>query len=128
MFEYYKRHPHAWEQYNKTVLGKGFSYGVPKERLLIKMKPSATKYDIEIITTGLVYHIPKIHNRNCFKNDLTLIFNSRKMNEDVQKNLNILAIFLIIIAVIAITLAFFLLLLSNISNIRENVWEFGILR
>ncbi len=37
-------------------------------------------------------------------------------------------VFLIIVAIISIVLAFFLLLLSNISNIRENVWEFGILR
>ena len=50
------------------------------------------------------------------------------MNETMSDNLDILVIFLIIVAIISITLAFFLLLLSNISNIRENVWEFGILR
>ena len=56
------------------------------------------------------------------------MFDTRDMDEVAQSNLDILVIFLIIVAIIAITLAFFLLLLSNISNIRENVWEFGILR
>ena len=67
-------------------------------------------------------------NRNYFKNELTILFDTRDMNDTASDNLDILVVFLIIVAIIAITLAFFLLLLSNISNIRENVWEFGILR
>lgn len=54
--------------------------------------------------------------------------NTREIVRKVTTNLDLLTIFLVIVAVIAIVLAFFLLLLSNISNIRENVWEFGILR
>lgn len=128
MFEYFSRHPYAWEQYNKTARDKGFSHGVPKERLLVKMKDDATPYEIEIVATGIAYAKLKVIFRNCFRNDLTLVINSRELNETAQKNLDILVVFLIIVAIIAITLAFFLLLLSNISNIRENVWEFGILR
>jgi len=50
------------------------------------------------------------------------------MLDKVSSNLDLFTIFLIIVSVITIVLAFFLLLLSNVSNIRENVWEFGILR
>jgi hypothetical protein len=33
-----------------------------------------------------------------------------------------------IVGLIALILAFFLLLISTTSNIKENVWEFGVLR
>jgi ABC-type lipoprotein release transport system permease subunit len=33
-----------------------------------------------------------------------------------------------IVGVIALTLAFFLLLISTTQNVRENVWEYGCLR
>ena len=37
-------------------------------------------------------------------------------------------VFTLVVGVISITLAFFLLLISTTSNIRENVWEYGCLR
>ena len=128
MFDYFSVHRDAWEEYNRTVKDKGFSYGVQKERLLVKISVKATHYDIDAIGAGIMYFLEYDSYRNYFKNDLTLLFDTRDMNEVAQSNLDILVIFLIIVAIIAITLAFFLLLLSNISNIRENVWEFGILR
>jgi len=119
MEDYFKMHKDAWEVYNKTIRDKGFSYGVPKERLLIKMSKDSSPYDIEMVQSGIM---------NFIKNDLTAVFDTRTMVSDADDNLDLLIYFLIIVAIIAIMLAFFLLLLSNISNIRENVWEFGILR
>lgn len=37
-------------------------------------------------------------------------------------------IFVIIVGTIALTLSFFLLLISTTSNIKENLWEFGVIR
>ena len=37
-------------------------------------------------------------------------------------------IFVIVVGTIALILAFFLLLISTTSNIKENVWELGVLR
>jgi ABC-type antimicrobial peptide transport system permease subunit len=39
-----------------------------------------------------------------------------------------LQLFNIVVAAIALTLSFFLLLVSFISNVRNNSWEIGILR
>jgi len=37
-------------------------------------------------------------------------------------------VFVTIVGTIALTLAFFLLLISTTSNIKENLWEFGVIR
>ena len=54
MMDYFRRNPNAWGQYNKTIRDKGFSYGVPKERLLITIDPSASIFDMEILSMGLM--------------------------------------------------------------------------
>lgn len=43
-------------------------------------------------------------------------------------SLNLFEVFSLFIAIVAITLSFFLLLVSSVANIRENNWEFGVLR
>ena len=40
----------------------------------------------------------------------------------------VLNIFIAIIAIISLTLTFFLLLVSTRQNIRDNIWEYGVLR
>ncbi len=52
--------------------------------------------------------------------------------QDLEKTaddtLSLLEFFLTMVTGICLFLSFFLLLISTISNIRENVWEFGVLR
>lgn len=127
MMDYFKQNPWNWRTYNQTIRDKNFSHGVQKERLLIQLAPSATKEDIEVVTIGLMFS-PFLNFRNYVKNGFTTLINTRNILSSMEENLDLLVIFLIIVSVIAITLAFFLLLLSNMTNIRENVWEFGILR
>ena len=37
-------------------------------------------------------------------------------------------LFVTVVGIIALTLSFFLLLISTTANIKENLWEFGVLR
>lgn len=46
----------------------------------------------------------------------------------VTQSLGLFQIFVGLIGVIALTLAFFLLLVSTTQNVKENVWEYGCLR
>jgi len=39
-----------------------------------------------------------------------------------------LLIFVVIVAIIGVIFSFFVLFLSSVANIRENSWEFGVLR
>ena len=55
MFDYFSVHRDAWEEYNRTVKDKGFSYGVQKERLLVKISADANHFDIDAIGAGIMY-------------------------------------------------------------------------
>jgi ABC-type antimicrobial peptide transport system permease subunit len=46
----------------------------------------------------------------------------------VQNSLMLFNIFIGVVGVIALTLSFFLLLVSTTQNIKENLWEYGCLR
>lgn len=46
----------------------------------------------------------------------------------MEEALLFLELFLVVIAAIALFLTFFLLLVSFVNNIKENAWEFGVLR
>ncbi len=54
MMDYFRTHNDAWTYYNKTVRDKGFTHGVPKERLLVKMGAGATQYDTDIVAAGIM--------------------------------------------------------------------------
>ena len=51
-----------------------------------------------------------------------------KFEENVQSSLAMMQVFIILVGTIAFTISFFLLVVSTAANIRENLWEFGVLR
>ena len=51
-----------------------------------------------------------------------------KFVENTQSSLAMMQVFLILVGTIALTISFFLLVVSIAVNIRENQWEFGVLR
>lgn len=57
-----------------------------------------------------------------------IVFDAKKFEENVKSTLSLMEIFIIIVGAVAFCLSFFLLLVSTTSNIRENIWEFGVLR
>ena len=66
--------------------------------------------------------------RSYFKDDRTILMDVRTSLEGIQGSLDLFQIFVMVVGAIALILAFFLLLISTTSNIRENVWEYGCLR
>ena len=54
MIEHFKRHEAEWRKYNETIRDKNYSHGIPKERLLVSVDSSASKYDMELIVMGLM--------------------------------------------------------------------------
>lgn len=47
---------------------------------------------------------------------------------NLSTTLSLFQVFIIMIGVVAFSIAFFMLLISTTSNIKENLWEFGVLR
>lgn len=50
------------------------------------------------------------------------------MRIDAEDTFFFITLFYIIVAIVAMTLSFFLILVSFVSNVKDNSWEFGVLR
>mmetsp|Transcript_29253 Transcript_29253/g.26688 ORF Transcript_29253/g.26688 Transcript_29253/m.26688 type:complete len:179 (+) Transcript_29253:2438-2974(+) len=60
--------------------------------------------------------------------DLIFVVDVQGSVESVQSTLVFIDIFFIAVAAIAISLSFFFTIISFVSTIKENSWEFGVLR
>ena len=100
--------------------GGGGDGADPKmSRLFVRVRESATKLDREAIINSL---------RNFISDDITQVLDTADLVESTATAIAALQYFFIVVTVIAIVLCFFVLWLSFTANIRENAWEFGVLR
>lgn len=56
------------------------------------------------------------------------MLDSQVLAASLNSSLNLFQLFSLIVGIIALTLAFFLLLTSTSANIRDNYWELGVLK
>lgn len=91
----------------------------PKKSLFVKLAREASNKDREDTINGL---------RPYFKNDDVQVFNTQRAIESTQAAVDLLNVFFLVVGIIAMTLCFFILWLSFTANVRENAWEFGVLR
>ncbi|KAJ5070664.1 hypothetical protein M0811_10734 [Anaeramoeba ignava] len=107
------------EIYNNAT-GSNYSYtSAPIERLFVKMKSDASNDNLIDVLNG----IKSVKNSNFY-----VYFNTPAIVDSASVAINGLLIFFNIVSVVALILCFFVLWLSFIANIRENSWEFGVLR
>jgi ABC-type antimicrobial peptide transport system permease subunit len=96
-----------------------FTDGLPKDFLFINLNKSISNDQRGVVTNGI---------RAFFKDDLTLLLDKKEISESLQSSLSMMQIFVTIVGFICLTLSFFLLLISTTANIKENLWELGVLR
>jgi hypothetical protein len=92
---------------------------LPMENLWIAFKPEATSRDIDVVIDTL---------RNVLPDNGIVILNVKGLVEATQTASNAIIIFFNVVAIINSIISFFLLWLSFDANVRENSWEFGVLR
>jgi ABC-type antimicrobial peptide transport system permease subunit len=105
--------------YNKLVFGYNFTNNIPKEMLFVTLDPDISDDRRNFIANGI---------RSYFRDDLTVLIDKKSFLEYIMNILMMLELFVIIVGLIALILTFFLLLISTSSNVKENVWELGVLR
>ena len=66
--------------------------------------------------------------RNFLLDDLSRIFDSTEILEGTEQTTELILGFLTITAIVQSLLCFFLLWFSFVANVKENSWEFGVLR
>ena len=98
---------------------KNMSHGILKAKLMIRFKRPLDWLERTELSNGL---------RNYFLNDLTMLYDTQGLVDASQQAFYFINLFYLIVAVISIVLSFFLILVSFISNVKENSWEFGVLR
>lgn len=98
---------------------KNMTYDIPKEKIFIKFARPLQETERSELANGL---------RNQFKNMITVLFDTADFIRDIHEAFFYLDIFYYVVALISIILSFFLILVSFSSNVKEHVWEFGVLR
>lgn len=93
-------------------------YEIPYTKLLVKLADSTSKKDRSRIKNGI---------KN-FAADTDIILDTVDIKQQTETSLAYLSILNAIIALLTTTIAFFMLLISLIKNIKDNIWELGILR
>lgn len=96
-----------------------FSDGIPKDMLFVRLRADIPKYRREYIANGL---------RAYLKDDISFVFDIMDLRDSLESSLSLFTLFSVIVGIIAIILAFFLLLTSTNANIRDNFWELGVLK
>lgn len=92
---------------------------VPMEKLLIRFHPSVNSSTRADVLNGL---------RNYLDSDFSSINDVLDVISGTTTATTVLMGFFNVVAVIAVVLCFFILMLSFTANVRENSWEFGVLR
>ena len=87
--------------------------------LFVKLAESISQDRRDFISNGI---------RSTFANDMTILIDIKSTLQSVAGSMELFKIFVGVIGFISLTIAFFLLIVSTTSNIRENVWEYGCLR
>ena len=76
----------------------------------------------------MIKHLYRNQLGGLLTDDLMIVLDVIKFEENVQSSLAMMQVFIILVGTIAFTISFFLLVVSTAANIRENLWEFGVLR
>ena len=105
--------------YESLIANYNFTDDIPKDYLFVKLDPLISDFRREFIVNGI---------RAYFRDDITLLFDKKEVITSISSSLMLFQVFVVIVGTIALTLAFFLLLISTTQNIKENLWEFGVLR
>ena len=113
------RMPDARKRLNEINANYNFTYGVPKYKIFVKLSPNITTERRDFIANGI---------RSYFKDDQTILLDLAFAMESVTSSLTLFQLFVGVVGLIALCLAFFLLMVSTTQNIKENVWEYGCLR
>jgi hypothetical protein len=98
-----------------------YTYGVPKQKLFIKYAKGISENRRQYIINGMRSLFPSGLSQPIMVDVFALI---KSLN-----TINVVFSFIVgIIGVISLILTFFLLLVATTQNIKDNIWEYGVLR
>jgi len=91
----------------------------PKQRLMVRLKDGVTELEREKVVNGM---------RPFINDDTTITIDVVAAAETASDTVGLLMIFFYVVSAVGSTLCFFIMWSSFDSNVRDNLWEFGVLR
>lgn len=95
------------------------TYGIPKKFLLINFARPLSEDDRIKLGDGL---------NNFIKGSDTFVIDTNDALEKLQQVLMVIGLFYQLVSIVSIILSFFLVWVSFVANVKENSWEYGVLR
>ncbi|KAL7747024.1 hypothetical protein RI367_007637 [Sorochytrium milnesiophthora] len=92
---------------------------LPKGTLLVRVAPNVDPLQIEALINGI---------NTVIRDDKVPVQNLRLQLSTAQSAASLITVLFNIVALVGVLLSFFVLWLSFTANIKENAWEFGVLR
>lgn len=92
---------------------------MPQSQIFVKLKKGISDEQRTFIGDGI---------RSLFKSEQTFFINVHDEFDLLDNAFMSLDIFILLVALISIALTFFLLLVSTRQNVKDNIWEYGVLR
>ena len=112
--------PEALEEFDSylTEEVENSTFKLPKTKLFVKLQDGIDDDSRNQIKNGIKIYL----------NSLDILLDTIDIKRQTQQSLNYLTILNTIIAALTSLISFFMLLISLIKNIKDNVWELGIMR
>lgn len=107
------------EAYYAAFGSYGFENGAPKASLFVKLNTTISDERRLFISNGI---------RSFFRTDQMVLIDLKQSVKAIESSRTLYQIFTGILGVIALTLSYYLLRVSTINTIKENVWEYGQMR
>ena len=109
MQEAWERFPDAKEKWDEIASEYQWENGIPKNQVLIKLNPDISDEDRTFIANGV---------RQFFTSRTDMVFTKDLILKTINSVRVVLAMFVLIIAVISMSVAFFLLMIAMNQNIN----------
>ena len=93
--------------------------GIPKEKLFVKLVPGINRDDEAYVQNGI---------RQFFTEPLMQLLAKSDIEDSLSQVNKVFNILVYVIGAISLTIAFFLLLIATTQNVKEAIWEYGVLR
>eukprot|EP00347_Sterkiella_histriomuscorum_P017410 403349482 len=118
--EIFKRYPKREEAFKQKLLEiPKQSLDLPKNRLFMKALQNATRFERGVFMNNLL---------NFVKDETLLVFDRQSFIEDIDDRLILIDVFNASVSIICFALGLFQLIVSISANIRDSMWELGVLR
>ena len=95
------------------------TFDIPKEKLYIRLSANSTRHERNSLKNNLL---------NFIKDEQVVVFDSKSFLEDVEEQMVMLDVFNWVISGICFILGLFQLVVTISANIRDSMWELGVLR